>query len=135
MSYFSFRFPAIQLFISTWEKSYEDMSSSSTCFRYYRKYSNNDNKIYPLASACFQQHFYDWFVVRKHIQKQPEWTPPLLNSIKFMICQIDENCSLFQSLKMLPFHIKPKSLKLTYYSLIWNFSRYYLKIGLLCLIF
>ena len=41
----------------------------STCFCYYRKHPNNDNKIYPLPSyACFQQHFHDWFLVTDAIQ-------------------------------------------------------------------
>ena len=35
---------------------------------------------------------------------------------------------------MLPFHISPERLKLTYNSLISNFSRYYFKTGTLCLL-
>ena len=45
------------------------------------------------------------------------------------------NCSPLQSLNMLPFHIRLESLKLTYNSLIPNFSRYYFKTGKHCLLF
>ena len=40
--YFSVYLPAIQLSISTFEKSYYNISFSSTCFCYYRKHANND---------------------------------------------------------------------------------------------
>ena len=116
------------------KKLWGHISSSSS---HYRKYTNTDNKVYSLASACFQQLFHDRFSVRRYNSdlKKPEWTPLLLNSTKFVICQIAENYSLFQSLKMLPFHIRPEPFKLAYYSLIWNLSRYYFKIGTLCLFF
>ena len=58
-----------------------------------------------------------------------------LNSTKSVICQIDANCSPFQSLKMLPFHIKLECLTLIYYGLISNFSKYYFKTGTICLLF
>ena len=50
-----------------------------------------------------------------------------LISIKSVICQVDTNCSPFQSLSMISFHIRLERLKLTYYSLISNFSRYLFK--------
>ena len=46
-----------------------------------------------------------------------------LTSTKSVICQIDANCSTFQSLNMLPFHIRLGSLKLIYNGLISNFSK------------
>ena len=58
-----------------------------------------------------------------------------LTSTKFAICQIDVNCSPFQSLNMLPFHIRLKRLKLIYYCLISNISKYYFRIGTICLLF
>ena len=51
-----------------------------------------------------------------------------------MICQIETNCSPVQSLNMLPFHIRLKHLKLTFYSLISNFPGSYLKTGIFCLL-
>ena len=104
------------------------MSFSSICSYHYWKNTNNDNKICPLeSSANFQQNFrYNLYL------KKLEWTPPWT---KFVICQIHTNCPPFQSLNMLPFHIRPECLKLTYCSLIWFFSRYYFKTGILCLLF
>ena len=58
-----------------------------------------------------------------------------LTLTEFAICQIDTNCSPFQWLNLLPFHIRFERLKLTYYSLISNFSRYFFKtdtLGVLC---
>ena len=55
---------------------------SSTCFCYYRKHPNNDNKICPLpSSSCFQQHFHDWFNVLRHNSDLPklEWSLLLFN--------------------------------------------------------
>ena len=50
-----------------------------------------------------------------------------LTLTKYVICQIDPNCSRFQSLNMLPFHMRLERLKLTYYCLISNLSVYYFK--------
>ena len=44
-----------------------------------------------------------------------------LSSTKPVICQIDINCSPFQSLNMLPFHIRLGRFKLIHYSLISMF--------------
>ena len=115
-----------------------NISCSSTCSCYYRKYTNNDNKICLLEPfACFRQHFHDWFSELRYNSglKNLEWTPLLLNSTKSVIWQIDANCSPPSSLNMLPFHIRPECLKLTHYSLISDFTRYYFKTGTLCLLF
>ena len=81
-SYFSFNLPAIQLYISTWEKRYEDISFSFTCFCYYRKHPNINNKIFPLPySTCFQQQFHDWFFLLRYNSNlaKLEWTLLLFN--------------------------------------------------------
>ena len=58
-----------------------------------------------------------------------------LTSTKSMICQIDGNCFPFQSLNMLPFHIRLECLKLIYRDLISNFSKYCFKTATICLLF
>ena len=58
-----------------------------------------------------------------------------LTSTKSMICQIDVNCSPFQSLNMLSFQIRLEQLKLIYYSLMSIFSKYHLKTGTLHIFF
>ena len=50
-----------------------------------------------------------------------------LTSTTSMICQIDANCSPFQSLNMLPYHIWLERLKLIYYDFNIKFSKYYFK--------
>ena len=111
---------------------------SSTSLNYYRKHTNDNNKISPLpSSVCFQQPFPDWFsVLRYNLDlKKLQWATLWLTSNKSVISQIDANCSPFQLLNMLPFHIKPERLKLTCYSLISNYSKYYFKIWAICLLF
>ena len=51
------------------------------------------------------------------------------------IGQIDAYCSPFHSLSTLPFHIRSKSLKLIYYSLISICTTDHFKTGTLCLLF
>ena len=105
---------------------------------HYRKYTNNDNKICPLTSStCFQQHFHDEFPELRCNSnlKKLEWSAVSLTSTKSVICQIFVNCSPFQLLNMPPFNIGPERLKLTYETLIINFSRYYFKIGTFCVLF
>ena len=55
--------------------------------------------------------------------------PLLLASTKSVICQIDANCSPFQSLNMRPFHIRLERLKLIYYGLISSFRNITLKLA------
>lgn len=52
-----------------------------------------------------------------------------------MTCEIEANCSQFQSLNVLPFYIRLERLKLTGYSLISVFSRYFFTTGKLCFLF
>ena len=128
--YLSFHWPSIQLFISIWIKSH--ISFSSTCFCYYRKHPNNDNKICSLlCSTCFKQHFHDCFLYLGTIQIWGNfiWHCHYLTWTKSVICQIDPNCSPFQSLNMLSFHIRHERLKVIYNGLISHFFKYYFKTG------
>ena len=52
----------------------------------------------------------------------------ILTSTKTVIRQLDGNYFPFQSLNILPFHIRPKRLKLIYYSLILSFPDVTLKV-------
>ena len=56
-----------------------------------------------------------------------------LTSTKSVIWQIDASFSPHQSLNMLPFHSSLERLKLICYGLISIFSKYYFKIGTICL--
>ena len=58
-----------------------------------------------------------------------------LTTTESVIYQIDTNCPLFQSLNMHLFHKKLERLKLIYYGLILNFSKYYFKTGTIYLLF
>ena len=108
-------------------------------FFYCRKHHDNDNQIcgrYHLLLASNSIFMADslylgtiqiwWNLNENH------W---YLTSTKSLICQIRANCSPFQSLNMLPFHIRLERLKLIYYSLISNFSKYYFNTGTICLLF
>ena len=106
----SFNLPAIIFFIFT-----------STCFSYYIKHPHNDNKICPLLSFMTDSKYLGtiqiWWNLNEHYF--------YLTSTKSVIFQIDANCSPFQSLNMLPFHIR----------LVSNVSRYFFKTGTFCLLF
>ena len=71
------------------------------------------------------------------IQIWQKWNEYLhyLTLPKSVTCQIDANCSPFQSLNIFPFHIRLERLKLIYYSLISNLSKYYFKTCTLCFFF
>ena len=71
--------------------------------------------------------FHDWFSKFRYNLDlvKLEWTLLLFNSTKSVIFQIDSNCSPFQLLNMLPFHI----------GLVSNFSRYFFKTGTPCVLF
>ena len=111
------------------------VSFCSTCFCYYLKHPNNENMICPLSSSnntfmTDTQYFGTiqiWIFLNEHHY--------YLTSTKFVICQIGTNCSLFQLLNMLSFHVGLELLKLICYSLILFFSKYHIKTGTLCLLF
>ena len=58
-----------------------------------------------------------------------------LISTKSVIWQIEASCSPFQLLNILPFHNRVLRLKLIYYSLISNFSKYCCKTDTICFLF
>ena len=79
---------------------------SSTCFCHHRKHPINGSKIYPLpSSSCFQQHSHDWFYILRYNSdlSKLEWTQLLF---KFNYIRDLTNCSPFQSLNTLLFHIR-----------------------------
>ena len=111
-----------------------------SCANLYYKYaqSNSSRVLNFFISVNFHigLHVKAALVLKYNLDlKKLEWTPLLLASTKSVNCQIDANCSPFQSLNMLPFHIRLERWKLTYYSLISNFSKYYFKTGTFYLLF
>ena len=79
---------------------------SSTCFCHHRKHPINGSKIYPLpSSSCFQQHSHNWFYILRYNSdlSKLEWTQLLF---KFNYIRDLTNCSPFQSLNTLLFHIR-----------------------------
>ena len=114
------------------------ISFSSTCFCYYRKDLNNVTRFihYHLlitSNSTFMTH--SQFLVIIQVWWNLNEHKYYLTSTDSVISQIDVNCSPFQSLTMVPFHIRLESLKLIYYSLISHFSLYCFKTGILCLLF
>ena len=115
------------LYFNMGKKLWRHMSFSSTCFCYYMKHPNNNNKICPLrSSACFQQRFHDWFSVLRYNADERHY---YITPIKYMISQIDTIFSPFQSLRMLLFYITLENLKQNYYSLVSIFSKYSVKLA------
>ena len=118
--------PAIQVFVSTFEKKlWRHALFPYTCFCYYRKHPNNDNKICHLSSsAFFQQHYHYWFSLLRCNLDVTKLEFKLLffnfNQIRYFN-HIDANWYPFQSLGMLPFHIMLEGLNIIYYGLISNF--------------
>ena len=124
-----FYLPPVQHFILTWGKSNKDIYHLSPNVA-----GNILITTYPLkSSACFQHHFQNWFSVLILTWNLNEYYH-YLTLPECVICQIETNCSPVHSLNMLPFHIRLKRLKLTFYSLISNFPGSYLKTGIFCLL-
>ena len=74
------------LYFNMGKKLWRNMSFSSTCFCYYMKYPNNDNKICPLPPSACSQHFHDCFYVFRcdlDLSKL-EWARLLFNFNPFM---------------------------------------------------
>ena len=120
------------------KKLWRHLSFSSTCFCYYKKHPNNDNKICPLpSSSCFQQHFHDWFYVFRYNSdlSKFEWTPLLFNFN--YIRDLTNGRKLF-SIRVAEYdsfsHLAG-TLKTNLLGLISNFSKYYFKAGTIYLIF
>ena len=103
---------------------------STTCFYYYKKHPNSDNKFDHVLHA-FNSSF---MTVSLYLRKIQIWRNLnvhcyYLISTKSVIWQIDANCSSLQSLNMPLFGIMPERLKLIYYQI------YYFKIGIICPLF
>ena len=76
----------------------------------------NADKICLLASsAAFQQHFHDWFCVRRYNSAEHHY---YLTPTKSVVCLMDANFSLLRSQMMLRLNIGLERLELNYYSLI-----------------
>ena len=105
------------------------MSFFRIYFYYYRKYPNNDNKICPLPSSCFQKHFLDWFYVLRYNSDLPklEWTLLLFNFN--CIRNMTNRRKLFSVpvTEYASFSHQARTLKTNLLGLITNFSKYYFK--------
>ena len=78
------------------------VSFSSTCFCYYKKHPNNNTKICPPQSFITDSQYLGTIQICWNLNEHYYY----LTSPKSKICQIGTNCSPFQSLNMLPFHIR-----------------------------
>ena len=124
------------------KKLWIHISFSCTCFCYYEKHPNNDNKICPLPSySCFQRHLHYWFYVLKYNSDLPklEWTPLfnfnyiryLANRRKLFSIPVAEHTSFSHQ----AFFSHLFTLKANLLGLIANFSKYYFKTGTIYLLF
>ena len=95
------------------KKLWTHISFSSTCFCFYRRYPNRDNKIFPYHLIASNSNF---MADSQYLGTIPTWRNlnerhHYLISSKFVICQTGANCFPFQSLNMPPFYIRLKCLK------------------------
>ena len=94
-SYFSFHLPAVQIFISTWEKSYEDVCHSLL----HVSVITRNILITIIRFTCYYlllaSHFHDWFYVLRYISdlSKLEWTLLLINFN--YICDLANRRKLF----------------------------------------
>ena len=118
-------------FFNMRKKLWRYTSYSSTCFWFYRKNPTNTNKIYQIPSASFSGGRFNSDLAKL------QWTPPLF--IFNLIRDFSNKRKLFTipvaEESMLLFHVLIERFKLIYYSLIFNFSKHFFKIGIICLIF
>ena len=120
------------------KKLWRHISFSSTCLCYYRKYVNKANKICPLPSfTCFQWHFHDWFYVLRHNSDLSKLKLTLLLFNFNYICDLTNRCKLFSIpvSEYASFSHQARTLKTNLLGLISNFSKYFFKIGTICLLF
>ena len=113
------------------------MSFSITCFCYYKKHPNNDNKICPLPpSPCFQQSFHDWFYVLMYNSdlSKLEWTLLIFN-FNF-IRDLTNRHRLFSIpvAEYASFSYQVRTLRTNLLGLIPNFSKHYSKISTICFV-
>ena len=121
----------------TWNKEASSCPYIILTLRHIYVIAANDNNIWPQpSSTCFQHpfHYTNQVQIRQIWQNLNEHYY-YLTLTKSVICQMDANCSPFQWLNMLPFHIRLEHLKLIYQSLVSTFFKCYFKIGTLCLLF
>ena len=111
-SYFIFHLPAIQsLYFNMTKKLRRHIWLSSTCFCHYRNIL-----VIEIRFACnyllltTDSQYLHTIQIWRNLNEYHYY----LTSTKSMTCQIKANCSPFQLLNMLPFHIRPERLKLTY---------------------
>ena len=126
----SFHLLTIQLFISTWEKSYEDIHHSPphvsiitgnilmTIIRFSRYHLLLTSNSTFMADSMYLGTIQICWNLNKHYY---------LISTTPVIWQVDTNCSPFQSLNILPFHIRFRMFKTNLLGLIPNVSKYYFK--------
>ena len=131
-SYFSFHLPAIQLFISPWGKSYENIYHSPPhvsvikgnilimIIRFARYHLQLPSNSLFMNDSLYLGTIQIWRNLNEHYYYLP--------STKSKIRQIDASSSSFQSLNMLPFHKRLERLKLIYYGLISFFLNITLKL-------
>ena len=137
-SNFSSHLPKIQLFISTWEKSYEDIYHSPP----HVYVVTGSILVTMIRFACyhlprFRQHFHDWLYVLKDNSdlSKLEWTLLLLN---FNCIRDLTNRRRLFSIPVAEyafFSPLARTLKNNLLVLISNFSKYYFKTGTICLLF
>ena len=127
----------MQLFISTWEKAMETHYSPPNVFvitgnilktiiRFIRYYLLASNSIFKTDSM---------YIITIQICRNLNEHYYYLISTTPMIWQIDTNCSPFQLLNVLAFHIKFRRLKTNLLGLISIFSNYYPEKGTVYLLF
>ena len=132
----SFHLPTIQLFISKWEKSYEDIYLSPP---HISVITGNIlitiKKIFPLpSSSCFQQHFHDWFYVLRCNSDllKLEWTLLLFNFNYIRALTNRRKLFSIPVAEYASFSHQARTLKTNLLGLISNFSKYYFKTGTIC---
>ena len=111
---------------------------SSTCFCYYRKHPNNDNKICLLpSSSCFQQYFHDWFHVLSYNSdlSKLKWTLRLFNFNYTHDLTNRHKLFSIPAAEYASFSHQARTLKTNVLGLISNFSKCYFKEGTICLLF
>ena len=115
------------------KKLWRHRSFSFTCFCYYRKHPNNDNEICPLPSSSgFQQHFHDCWNLNDYYYYLIE------NVIwKLQLCDLKNRRKLFSIpvAEYAYFSHQDRTLKTNLLCLTSNFSKYFFKTGITCLLF
>ena len=115
-SYFRFYLPAIQHFILILEKSYEGIYDSpwhvsvtiGNILIAIMRFAHYDLLLGFNSTFMADFKYWDTIQIWQNLTEYHYYS----TSTKAVISQIDVHCSQFQSLNMLPFHIRHKRLKL-----------------------